>query len=253
MLFQSHLAGFGGGGNYVAHAIDFDGTNDYMQRGATLTGSTDNQFGLLSVWVRLDGGDNTTQRIVWIGDGNARCALSRDNNNLFRMDIYNLARTTQFSFTTVGTYTSGASWIHVLAAWDTNAGAGSKIGRLYINGISDVTVTNDAAAAFNVGYTTTDCFIGANGAGNELFNGCMSEAYCAPGQFLDITDAGKRLLFRTSSGKPANLASTGTAPTGTAPLLYLRNPAALLNTNNGTGGNFTVFGTLDPASTSPTD
>jgi hypothetical protein len=48
-----------------------------------------------------------------------------------------------------------------------------------------------------------------------------------------------------------DLGATGTTPTGAQPLIYM--PAGDPATNAGTGGNFTVTGTLDVSSTSPSD
>ena len=37
---------------YAANPVNFDGTNDYLTRGATLTGAADSKLMTISVWVR---------------------------------------------------------------------------------------------------------------------------------------------------------------------------------------------------------
>lgn len=242
----------GRAGGYVANAVDFDGTNDYLTRGAGLTGASDHSQGIFSAWLRLDGSDATLMRLIRAADGNAVLIL-RDSGNKFVFHLSNTAATSTLAFKTVNSYTSGSAWRHVLASWDLNFGAGSKLSHLYIDGTSDITVTTDSGSAANVDYTQTDWGFMASHAGASLWNGCVSEFYFAPGQFLDLSDSSNRSKFRTAGGKPADLGSDGSTPTGTSPLVYLKGNAAGFATNSGTGGNLTLTGTLDTASTSPSD
>jgi hypothetical protein len=126
---------------------------------------------------------------------------------------------------------------------------------LYINDVDDenvLTFTDDT-----LDYTGGDWSVGARPSGNLKFDGCLSEFYFAPGQYLDFSLVANRRKFISPTGKPVQLGLTGSLPTGTAPLMYhhLDDGEAVANfaTNRGTGGNFTITGTLDTAASSPSD
>ena len=69
--------------------------------------------------------------------------------------------------------------------------------------------------------------------------------------FFDLSMSANRLKFIDVNGYPVNLGSDGSTPTGSQPILYLKNPAASVGTNSGSGGNLTANGTFVAASTSP--
>jgi hypothetical protein len=69
--------------------------------------------------------------------------------------------------------------------------------------------------------------------------------------YIDLSVESNRRLFITAGGKPVN-PDLPRAILGT-PLIDLRGPASAFGTNNGSGGDFTVTGTLTDASTSPSD
>ena len=140
-----------------------------------------------------------------------------------------------------------------MASWDL-ATAGAR--HLYITDASDLTVTtftNDTIA-----YTSpTDSGIGSEPAGGAKLNGCLAELYFNQAEYLDLDVTANRRKFNTASLKPTSLGADGSLPTGTAPILYHRvadgAAASTFATNLGTGGNFTITGTLDLASSCPSD
>jgi len=239
----------GGAPAYAANAVDLDGTNDFLTRGAGLTGAIDSQTGILSTWVRLDGGDATAMNLLT--DSASNQIIRRNGANNFSFDLTNGANFYTFRSTTA--YTASGTWRHVLASWNTNFTSGNRLGHLYVNDVSDFTLGSESASAFLIDYTLADWGIGARPDGNGKLNGCLSEFYFAPGQFLDFSVQANRRKFISATGKPVDLGADGSLPTGTAPIIYLNNPAGTFGTNKGTGGNFTVTGTLDTASTSPSD
>lgn len=251
MLMQNHIVGFGvSGANTAVNAVDFDGSNDGLSRGAGFTGAADSRTGIISFWFRLDGGDGSEQAIFRSSDGGVN--IYRNTTNRFHIF---LGGGGTFEFRTTNTYTASATWRHFLASWSTNAAAGAKTSHLYIDGSSDKTVVSDGSAAFDIDYTKADWGVGFNpGAGTNKFDGCLAEVYCAFGQFLDFSNSANRDKFRSAAGKPlSSLGTDGSTPTGSAPTVYLNNPAPSFQTNKGTGGNLTVTGSLDVASTSPSD
>jgi hypothetical protein len=234
-------------------SADFDGTNDYMLRGGDLTGAADGKSGILSLWLRIDGGDGTT--LTMIADGTAvtgRFYLARLSSNIFLINAFNSGGTQILNLQTSGTHITSATWLHILSSWDLAAGVSS----FYINDVSDqlvATRTNDT-----IDYLSgIDWAIGANNAGGLKTNGCMAELYFAPNQYLDFSIVENRRKFISPNGKPVALGTNGSLPTGTAPIIYLHlDPAeapADFATNRGTGGNFSITGTLTAGSTSPSD
>lgn len=227
-------------------AADFDGT-DYMTRGAGFTGAADSKTGIVSAWIRLDGGDAAFLRVIAI----ATFALHRNSSNKFAVLGYTSGLSNILSIPTSSSYLLGATWYHVLASWD----LANAVGHMYINDVSDVgttVLTNDT-----IDYTAADWGVGADPDGTELMDGCMSEIYFAPGQYLDFSIIGNRRKFITSGGKPVYLGSNGGLPTGTAPILYSHlgdgETVANFATNRGSGGDLSITGTLVTCSSSPSD
>lgn len=256
MLSTTYLCGFAALRELspvIVDSADFDGTNDYMLRGADLSSVVDSKSGILSLWIRLDGGDGVQQRLLGNSAiANAGFYVLRLSTNLFAVVGENAASTIILDLRTTATFVAGATWRHLLASWDL-ASAGAS--HLYINDVSDkneLVFTNDT-----IDYTLGDFGVGAGTAGGAKTNGCLAEVYFAPGQYLNFADSSNRRKFITVEGYPANLGSDGATPTGTAPAVYLHldDAEAVANfaTNRGSGGNFTITGTLDTGSTSPSD
>lgn len=233
---------------------DFDGSNDYMLRGANLTNVADGKVGTLSVWFRIDGGDGTSRVItasatdsstkglrVSLATGNALFIIGETAGDAITLNLNS----------SVNTYTASATWHHLLASWhvtnDTN--------HLYVDGVDvgTVTTSNDN----NIDYTTGNWGVGAEIDGGAPWNGALTELWLDLSAYMDITVAANRAKFRTPLGTPAYLGADGSLPTGTAPAIYQRlaagQSATSFATNRGTGGDFTITGTLDVASTSPSD
>ena len=239
----------------IVDSADFDGTNDYMTRGAGLDGAADSKTGIMSVWCRVDGGDGAVRDILTaattVAGGAIRFEIGIDTANKFFVVGRNSAATAILSLTS-SAHLAGATWFHVLMSWNlATAGARS----VYVNDTdetSQVTFTDDT-----IDYTWADWGIGAGPDASAKFNGCMAEFYFAPGQYLDFSIVANRRKFISGSGKPVYLGADGSAPTGTAPIAYQRvadgAAVATFATNLGTGGDFAITGTLTAGSTNPSD
>lgn len=244
MLRSTHLYGFGHERLWRPAGADFDGTNDYLARGADLTGIADSPFGLISFWFRLDGGDGVAQNFVTTSATNA---IQRLATNVFRVDIRGTGRV---NMSTTGTHTTSATWKHFLASWDTNT-AGAR--HIYISDAADTSVSTFTAG--DLDWTNSDFRVGADiGAGGSKINGCLAEFYFTT-SWLDISVTANRRKFITAAGTPEYLGKVGEIPLGTVPLVYLSRrfgeAASVFATNRGTGGNFTITGSLDPSSSNP--
>jgi len=232
---------------YVASAVDFDGSTDFLDRSSDFTGNSDGKLGIVSVWIRIDGGAGTGRHMVRASSNNVRVTVR--SGDILQVKVENVGGTDILVIESTTTFSPGASWIHLLVAWDLN----TPEVHLFIDGVDDeaggATETDDT-----INYTNSDWGVGASASGASLFNGCISELYFNMDEFLDITIASNRDKFRDSAtSKPVDLGSDGSTPTGTAPILYLNGDSTNFEINQGTGGDLTVNGTPSACSTSPTD
>ena len=175
----------------------------------------------------------------------AYSAGSNPNTSIFVANAFgglfqDSALTKSAKFTTATPLVPNA-WNHLLMSGDMNHASGSKIFQLALN---DVVIANDVSSgefsdadlAFSIGYTDPDLNenlswqVGGNdepGGGQQPQGiiGYASELWFAPGQFLDLTSSSNRHKFRDAvTGKPISLGTTGSLPTGTAPVIYQTMP-----------------------------
>ena len=232
---------------FVANAVDFDASNDFMLRGGDLTGNADGQEGTLSVWFRIDGTDGS--RIAISTTSSSRVNFRRrSTSNAFQIELENTSGTAILDMETSAALTASSTWRHILASWDLSV----PVAHLFLDGVNDEaggsTETDDT-----IEYTRSEHSVGATGGGGDKWDGCISEFYANFAEFIDITIASNRDKFRDGSGKPVSLGSDGSLPTGTAPIIYFNGDSTNFQTNQGTGGAYSVTGSLTDCSTSPTD
>lgn len=242
----------------VGDSADFDGTNDFMSRGADLTGNADGKTGILSLWIRFDGAaDGTGFREIFdstwtLGVAEDRFRLQTPVSNVLQVVGLRSTGAATLQLSTVSTFPGAdTTWFHFLSSWDV-ATAGAH--NLYLNDVSDKTV--DVFANNTIKYTAADWSVGSTPvSGGSKLNGCLAEFYFAPNQFLDFSVTANRRKFISASGKPVFLGADGALPTGTAPLIYLHlgrgETASNFATNRATGGNFSITGALTTGSTAP--
>lgn len=223
----------------LVDAADFDGTNDWLSC-ASLAGQADSKTGILSYWISPD---------VSTGDpfsagprqGGAATPIGENTQSVMK------------AFDSTGTVLNGAytapaiaAWHHILIAWDVSA-AYFKVFKDGVDVTGASTINNRNLKWGSVTEWIIGEYIPSDGNGSKIDAG-LAEFYFAPGQFLDITVSANLRKFRTSDGKPANLGSTGSSPTGSVPLIYLHlDPGETVSNfaiNRSSMGNFTVNGTL---------
>ena len=215
---------------YTVYASAFDGTNDYMARGAALTGCVDGRKGIVSVWCKIIGGNGVLQRLFF--NLNSYCHVWKGSDNKFNVTMQGQFGVTIASIESASTYLAGTGWLHLFSTWDASAG----LRKLYINGVSDL--GTDSGNNADIYYNQDNWFFGADSSGADKINMEVCEVYLNTVEYLD--DPTKF----ASGGKPISLDADGSLPTGTAPIIYLKNPYDTFGTNSGTGGNFTVTGAL---------
>lgn len=243
----------------ICDAADFDGTNDYLARGGPLTGAFDSKVGVFSCWIRLDGGDGVEQEIfngtVAIGQNPVRgmVIVRNQNNNLLFLGASS-DPVTGVQWGSTQTMIAGASWHHILASWDT----ATSTFQLYVD---DVEWTPNGSVIFNdvlLDWTNGENMVGAAGETTFKLNGALAELYLSINKRLDLSKVAIRRRFRSPNGKPVSLGDNGILPTGSIPLVYLKlnngqTVSEFGTLNHGIGGGFAVGGSLDTASTSPSD
>lgn len=244
-------------GQVVVDAADFDGTNDYLTKLNSNWGLSDSKTGIFSCWFYLDVLNGTYgSNLLNVFNTTGSSIFEAYVTTASKFDI--MVKIGSSAATVVNIRTSGSistgTWVHVLSSWDAAASAR----HLYINGTSDKGGI-DTGSNNNAGYSSfDDSVVGAFATdGTAKWDGGMAELYFAPGQYLDLSVQANREKFRNSSGKPVDLGATGSNPTGTSPALYLHlddgETANNFAVNRGTGGNFTVSGSLTTFSSSPSD
>lgn len=229
------------------YAVKFDGTNDYMTRGAGLTGAADSKKGIISFWFRRDVDTGAAEQIL-NGTTTVGGALDIFNCEINPDAVRIVCTGLSISSSTIPT---SQKWRHFVASWDL-ATAGAR--HIYVDGVSDITVTTFTDTTID--YTGGDWSVGGGPNGTERFNGCLSQLYFQPGEYLDLSDAGNLAKFISTTQRPVDLGATGTNPTGNQPLILLEtvssDAATVFATNKGSGGNFAITGTLDVATSRPT-
>jgi hypothetical protein len=145
------------------------------------------------------------------------------------------------------------TWRHILFSWD----LANSVEQCYVTDVvtgPTVTTSLDSDLSLNADQWAVGARAYSNRA-NKL-NGAVAEIWFDT-THIDLSVESNRRKFIGSDLKPVNLLSDGSGPTGSAPLVYLHldNGEAVANfrLNRGDGGDFSITGTLETASTSPTD
>jgi hypothetical protein len=228
---------------YSMQLVLFDGSSDYLTRGAGLTGASDGKSGIVSFWSDLQGGDGSQDTIFYLQGGYLTC--ERFSNNKYKIDIYTSGATKSLEIDTSSTYTSSSGMKHILFAWD----VATSTAQCYV---SD---SNDAGTATTLNntldYTRSNWGVGARDLGTEKINTKMGDLYFNIAETLDISSTANRRKFIDASGNPVDLGSDGSTPTGSAPIMFFSGAVASWHTNKGSGGGFTENGTLTDAGVYP--
>jgi len=221
--------------------VVFDGSNDYLTRGADLTSNADGKQGIVSIWYDPTGGDGVQQQIYMTTSGNF--AITKLSSNKISITGWNVGGSTKIlEMISTTTYTASSGMIHILAAWDLSAG--TPEGWLYID---DADVLDTGADTFideNIDYTNAEHAIGATTAGGSKLTGELGQFYFNNVTFLDLSTESNRRKFISASGGAIWLGSDGSTPTATAPIIFFNNATASWHTNLGGGGGFTENGAL---------
>jgi len=123
------------------------------------------------------------------------------------------------------------TWVHALYAYNRSTGARMR----YIND-TDKSSDTSGPTGFDLKLTAATLQLPPTGDTTTGF----SMLYIST-DFLDITVEANRRKFIDALGKPVDLGTDGSTPTGTQPEIFA--PDGNIGTNLGSGGNATVTGT----------
>ena len=230
---------------FSANAVDYDGTSDFLVRGSDLTGAADDNQGVFSLWFRLDGGDGNN--LIMFDTTDVRHRHFRNTSNSLNLQVGNTAATLIFQESTTGCCTSSGTWHHFIMSWDNDV----PTCQLYIDDV--VETVGGCTMSGTVDGTQANWYVAALNSEILPFHGCFAELYYNQTEHINLDITANRRDFISAGGAPVDLGSTGSTPTGNAPIIYLNGVAASVGTNAGTGGNFTINGSPGACSTSPSD
>lgn len=227
--------------NLSAHTADFDGSDSMRFTNSAPTGLADGKAFTFSCFLRLDGGDGVAQRILDMSTSGAalRFAVLRQSNNKLYVYAVNSAGTAVIDISGSTDLLAGSGWHHLYACVDTADTAKRK---LYVDGsaetLSVIQWVDDGVIDFvgtNHRYT-----VGASGANTRasFVDGAVAHLWFND-SYLDNPG-----VFRSGGNKPLHIGLNGTVPTSSTPVIWLHGPAAYFYYNFGSGGSFTIAGTL---------
>jgi len=251
-LTHRRTPGAGGGAGAAAeitvNAVHFDGTNDVLDRNGALTGATDNKLALVSIWFFFQDDVAAAQTCYRHGASN-QLLFFRQADLKLQIRFRSAASGSVWDIITTDTFATSGGWHHCLISVD----ATNTVTQIYIDDIVPGLDTNtfvDRTIQWN---TTNEFTVGADAdVPTNPANVYLAELYIT-NEFLDLNIVANRRRFISTGGKPVDLGSDGSDPTGTAPLIYLSGATATWHTNDGSGGGFDEVGAITDAASSPSD
>lgn len=249
-LSVTNLVGFATGGASVG-AVNLDGVNDHLARGADYTGSADTGTATISFWFKR----SATGAVYLMDDTGTTASVINfsgvKGTNYLRILLRTAAAATVCIIEANTLFTSLTRWYHVAAACD---GPNSRAD-IYVNGVDDKDAANTSTANASIDWTRADHFIGTQDGGGSKFAGDLAEFYVSTG-YLDITQPAN-LAKLIQGGRPVELGENCSYPSGSVPILCLRlkpgQSADNFRFNRGTGGDMTITGALSVSTSSPSD
>lgn len=235
MLFGPHaLLGRGGPAPAtLTGAADFDGVNDFLSRTTDLAGAADGKTMTVSVWVYR--GD-TNDCAIQLNRNSGGSSLNRISqaSNAFAVDFGNGSGGNVLIASVTSPTMPLNAWQHVLMSVDMSS---TSLRSIYINDTA-ATVSWGAYSNANLVRVSDNIGIGARSDGALKFKGKLAHLY-TDYTYRDLSITANRRLFYAGALQPADNQAA------LSPILYLpMTTAGAMGVNLGTGGNFTVNGTL---------
>lgn len=230
-----------GGASYTPNCVYFDGA-DYLAKTSFSAPAGSGLF-TISFWFRA-GADGTGMRLFEAHDGtNYIIRITRNNtDNKIRIIARTGTLTTLLDVTTSSTFTVAGGWKHVVLSVDLSNTSKRFI---YVNGVAD-TPTWSTYSSGNIKHSATNRNVMAAFGGGSPTTGDAAD-FMTWAAYVDLSVAAN--LQKFYNGGPVKTSKAVTLM-GT-PDIRLANPVASWHTNLGSGGGFTLTGTLDASSSTP--
>lgn len=135
---------------------------------------------------------------------------------------------------------SNNSVFHIMASFDTTANSAAGA-RLYINDISDLTVTTHTQTGIPNFLSVTKQAFCSKVDGSSPFDGNAGEIWAKFGVAVDLSVEANRRLFTDNRGRPKPLPADGVVG-GITPDVFLKAPNLVSGINIGLGGDFVSAG-----------
>jgi hypothetical protein len=229
--------GGGGGGDYVAGSVHFDGTTWLINSGLV---ASDSDIFSMTGWAKFTNSPNNT---LWVVDPqDTYQSAANDDGSTF---LY--GEGSSLNVVPAGGNPGGTWFSFVFSANTTTLES-----KLYIN---DIDVTQQSGAApFMMSFSGLPFWFG----NDDSATGCVSDfadVRIMPNVSLltagDIPEATRR-WFVSPTNKPVDPA-TATAALGAAGAVLFSGDASTFVTNQGIGGSFSLVGSISNAASSPSD
>lgn len=234
--------------SYHADAVHFDGST-YLHLASALSGLTDSPQFLLSFWAKFGASGSANVGIAATYPNNSWNPYVDLDNDLFKMQAADY-QFNDFIIPTANAAVKGQGWQNYIVSINTNFDDPDKIVQIVLNGSASLNYTPGAVPAFTIGYDDeTDCYVGTSGYGDTVTCDLADLQFWVG--ISPTLNAGNIAKFIDGGGKPVDPA-VAVAAFG-SPVLLFSGDATTFATNQGTGGTFSVTGTLTNASTSPSD
>jgi hypothetical protein len=222
-----------GPNEFFGNNADFDGTTGYLER-TTGVGLSNGKTCSLSCFFSPD---NSSAAIPILAIGaSTRFRVERSSANTVQVLGYNAAGTLIFQARGGSSILSGSN---VFLQMSFDLGDTGKRS-MYINGSPASSLTWDTYTNDNIEFSAQRVRVGRD---TNYMNGKIAELYFST-SYIDFSQEANRLKFRDAFGNPVNLTQQIEDAAIPNPAVYMRFPPTSFGTNSGTGGDFTVNGTI---------
>lgn len=235
------------GGAFLANAVTL-APNSNLSLGGAWSGASDSKQVTGSMWWKL--ATDASQDIVFVSEaGGITLFFSKGASGFIRILGKNSAGTKILEyFSVTPSLKVSDGWASILFSFDLTGTSGNDA-HIYINNIDKKD---------NVPTFTNDFVDFAGGSKTEAYdiqNDTLdvAEVWLDIGTYIDFSVAANRNKFINNAGKPVDLGSNGSSPTGTSPILFFSGATTDWSTNKGTGGGYSGGAALVTAPTSPSD
>jgi len=225
--------------SYIPVPVTFDGTNDYLTRGAALTGEADGKNAILAFWIKRNGNAGSKQNVF--GNYNGYMESYFHTDNTFNLLLHNPGGTKITHIKTSAILVDN-NWHHIMAS------VNGTTQHLYLDGVSDSTSSHNVDDVIDFTKGGGDYWaIGSNaeGSGAAKLHADIADMIFDD-TYLDLSNSSNRAKFISATGEPVDPGSdASTAIAAGRPLVYMnQNALASWHTNSGTGGGYTENGAL---------